>query len=157
DMKPDAPAEVRGEFKPISTKVPGINICEHLPKLAQHTDKLAFVRSVTHGDNNHSTGAHWMLTGYKHPISAENFGASSKDHPHLGSVLSQLTPAGGGMPTFVALPEVIATTAGAVVPGQFGGMSGKRFDPFLINQHPDLPNFKVPSLALPEGLPPERL
>ena len=76
DLKPEAPQNVRGEFKPIPTNVPGIQVGELLPKIAQHADKLALVRSVTHTDNNHSTGAHWMLTGHKHRLSAENFGAS---------------------------------------------------------------------------------
>ena len=74
DMKPQAPSEVRGIFKPIASKVPGIRISELLPNLARHTDKLGFIRSVTHSDSNHSTGAHWMLTGHKHPLSKENFG-----------------------------------------------------------------------------------
>ena len=157
DMKPGAPANIRGEFKPAATNVPGIHLCEHMPRLAQHMDKLALIRSVTHSDNNHSTSAHWMLTGYKHRLSAENFGASSSDHPHIGSVISRLTPAGSGLPTFVSLPERIATTAGAVVPGQFAGMIGKKYDPFLIDQHPDEKNFKVPALALPEGINPKRV
>jgi hypothetical protein len=157
DMKPDAPANIRGEFRPAATNVPGIHLCEHMPALAQHMDKLALIRSVTHTDNNHSTSAHWMLTGYKHRLSAENFGASSSDHPHIGSVISRLTPAGSGLPTFVSLPDRIATTAGAVVPGQFGGMIGKRYDPFMIDQHPDEKDFEVPALALPKGIDPKRV
>lgn len=67
DLKPDAPAEIRGEFKPIATKTPGIQICEHLPLLAQRTDKLAIIRSMTHTDVNHLTGTHYMLTGQAPP------------------------------------------------------------------------------------------
>src|SRR5215212_1107036 len=85
DLKPNAPANIRGEFSPRATNVPGIQIGELLPNLAQQMDKVALVRSVTHTDNNHSTGAHWMLTGHKHRLSAENFGASPIDMPHLGS------------------------------------------------------------------------
>ncbi len=67
DLKPDAPAEIRGEFRPISTRVPGIQICEHLPLLAERTDKLAIVRSMTHGDVNHLTATHYLLTGQAPP------------------------------------------------------------------------------------------
>src|SRR5687768_10740621 len=118
DLKPDAPDSVRGEFKPIATNVPGIQIGELMPNIARHADKLALVRSVTHTDNNHSTGAHWMLTGHKHRLSAENFGASPSDLPHIGSVVSKLRPTAASLPSFVALPDRIATTIGAVVPGQ---------------------------------------
>ena len=157
DMKPEAPVEIRGEFSPIRTKVPGIQICEHLPYLARQTDKIGFIRSVTHSDNNHSTSAHWMLTGHKHALSAENFGAESSDFPHIGSVLSKLAPAKSHLPTFVALPEVIATTAGFVAPGQGGGILGQAYDPFRINQHPDEPNFRVQNLTPVAGLTDSRL
>lgn len=157
DMKPEAPIEIRGEFQPIPTKVPGIQICEHLPHLARQTDKMAFIRSLTHSDNNHSTSAHWMLTGHKHALSAENFGASETDFPHIGSVLSKLHPSEGSLPTFVALPETIATTAGFVTPGQSGGILGRRYDPFRINQRPDLPDFQVENLLPVSGLDTERI
>ena len=68
DMKPRAPSELRGPFREVSTNV-GVRITELMPKLGEVVDKIGFIRSVTHTDNNHSTGAHWMLTGHKHPIS----------------------------------------------------------------------------------------
>ena len=157
DMKPHAPAEYRGSFQPIATVTPGIEICEHLPHLAQQTGKVAFVRSMTHSDNNHSTSAHWMLTGHKHRVSAENFNARGDDSPHIGAVLSHLQPGSDELPTFVALPEPIATTAGAVVPGQGGGVLGQKYDPFRIDQNPDDPDFAVPNLALPQTISPDRL
>ena len=157
DMKPQAPEGIRGEFKPIDTVTPGIQLCEHLPNLAKHTNKLAIIRSVAHTDNNHSTAAHWMMTGHKHRLSAENFGASGFDFPHLGSVLSKLSPADATLPTFVALPERIATTAGAITPGQDGGILGKRFDPFRIDQHPDDADFDVPALRMGEEMNPLRI
>lgn len=149
DLKPDAPADIRGEFQPIDTTAPGIQIGDRMPLTARQAHHLAIVRSVTHGDNNHSTSAHAMLTGRVHRISQENFGPSADDFPHFGSVLSKLRPVGGGVPTFVALPERIKTTIGPFVPGQGGGMIGKRYDPFTIDQHPDEANFAVPSLQLP--------
>jgi Protein of unknown function (DUF1501) len=152
DLKPAAPENIRGEFQPIATNVSGIQISELLPAIAGQMDKMALVRSVTHTDNNHSTGAHWMLTGHKHRLSAENFGASPTDFPHLGSVVSKLRPTTASVPSFVALPERIATTIGAVVPGQGGGVFGSQYDPFSITEHPDKPDFKVEMLARREGI-----
>ena len=157
DMKPNAPREVRGEFNPAATSVPGLQMCELLPRLGRHADKLSLIRSLTHTDNNHSTSAHWMLTGRKPPFSAENFSAKGDDFPHLGSVVTKLAPSNPTLPTFVALPETISTTIGAIVPGQNGGIIGKQYDPFRIEQHPDLPDFKVGNLALPGDLSAARM
>ncbi|MHC4880086.1 MAG: DUF1501 domain-containing protein [Planctomycetota bacterium] len=157
DLKPDGPVESRGEFLPISTNVPGLHISEHFPLIAQHADKLALIRSVGQEDNNHSTGAHAGLTGRRHELKAESFGARETDFPHFGSVLSSLRPNRGGLPTFVSLPEVIATTNGAVTPGQGGGLIGRRFDPFRIDQHPDEPDFSIDSLKLPQSVGLSRL
>jgi len=157
DLKPNAPDGIRGEFQPVASNVVGMQFCEHLPHFSRHADKIALVRSVTHQDNNHSTSAHWMMTGHRHRLSAENFGASDADFPHIGSVVSKLAPGPQTVPTFVALPERIATTAGAITPGQGGGFLGKRYDPFLIDQHPDEPNFQVPSLRLPADTPVARV
>jgi len=157
DMKPDAPSEIRGPFQSIQSATPGIRISELMPNLSRHTDKIGFVRSVTHSDNNHSTGAHWMLTGHKHPISQENFGARPSDYPHVGSVLSKFSPNRNGLPTFVSLPEIIGTTAGFVTPGQNAGFLGRQYDPFVVDRHPDEPDFKVPNLLPVEGLSGERV
>jgi hypothetical protein len=86
DLKPGAPAEIRGEFKPIATRTPGIQICEHFPRLSTRTDRLAIVRSVTHGDVNHLSATHYLLTGEAPPASGEIRSQS----PHLGSVLARL-------------------------------------------------------------------
>lgn len=156
DLKPTAPVEYRGEFRPIATKVPGIELCEHLPHLARQTDKLALLRAVSHTDSNHSTAAHWMLTGHKHKVSAENFNARGDDFPHIGSVVTKLSPTSGELPTFVALPEQIATSIGAVTPGQGGGIIGQQYEPFRINQHPDADDFEVQNLALPQSVTTDR-
>lgn len=152
DLKPHGPEASRGEFLPIGTSVSGIHISEHFPHIARHTDKLAIIRSVGQEDNNHSTGAHAGLTGRRHEMPAESFGARDTDFPHFGSVLSKLRPNRGGLPTFVSLPEIIATTNGAVTPGQGGGFLGRRYDPFRINEHPDRPDFQIDSLRLPSDL-----
>lgn len=152
DLKPEGPEATRGEFLPIATNVSGIHISEHFPLIARHADKLAIIRSVGQEDNNHSTGAHAGLTGRRHELKAESFGARETDFPHFGSVLTQLAPARHGLPTFVALPEVIHTTNGAVTPGQGGGFLGKRYDPFQISDHPDQADFSIPTLHLPADL-----
>lgn len=152
DLKPEGPVENRGEFLPISTNVPGIQISEHFPLISRQADKLAIIRSVGQDDNNHSTGAHAGLTGRRHERQAENFSASENDFPHIGSVVSKLRPNRSGLPTFVALPDIIATTAGAVTPGQDGGILGKRYDPFQITEHPDEDDFSIASLTLPNSL-----
>lgn len=152
DLKPEGPLESRGEFLPIATNVPGLHISEHFPLLSKQADKLAVIRSVGQEDNNHSTGAHAGLTGRRHELKAESFGARQSDFPHFGSVLSALRPNGSGLPTFVSLPEIIATTNGAVTPGQGGGLIGRKFDPFQITQHPDDPDFSIESLRLPDSV-----
>ena len=157
DLKPHGPEASRGEFLPIGTNVPGIHISEHFPLIARHADKLAILRSVGQEDNNHSTGAHAGLTGRRHELKAESFGARDTDFPHFGSVLSKLAPNRAGMPTFVSLPEVIHTTNGAITPGQGGGMLGRQFDPFQISEHPDRPDFKIDSLRLPSDLATPRM
>ena len=157
DLKPEGPLETRGEFLPIATNVPGLHVSEHFPLLSQHADKLAVIRSVGQEDNNHSTGAHAGLTGRRHELKAESFGARQSDFPHFGSVLSALRPNNSGLPTFVSLPEVISTTNGAITPGQGGGLIGRKFDPFRITQHPDEPDFSIESLRLPESVALSRL
>ena len=97
DMKPDAPQEIRGEFQPISTKVAGIQICEHFPQLAQRTDKLAIVRSMTHGNVDHTTATHFLLTGQPptlRAMCARSGRTSARCSPRLGR-------GGGALPPFV--------------------------------------------------------
>ena len=157
DLKPHGPEASRGEFLPIATNVSGIHISEHFPLIARHGDKLAIIRSVGQDDNNHSTGAHASLTGRRHELKAESFGARDTDFPHIGSVLTKLRPNQRGLPTFVALPEVIATTNGAVTPGQGGGFLGKACDPFQISEHPDRSDFKIDALRLPAEIATPRM
>ena len=157
DVKIHGPVETRGEFQPIATNVPGLQISEHFPLIAQQADKLALIRSVGQEDNNHSTGAHAGLTGRRHALQAESFGAQETDFPHFGSVLSNLRPSRGGLPTFVALPEVIQTTNGAITPGQGGGWLGRKYDPFQISDHPDKLDFSIPALRLPDSVRLDRM
>src|SRR4051794_36957423 len=98
DPKPGAPAEYRGEFKPIPTTVPGLQVCEHLPRLARHADKLAVIRSMTHGDVDHTSGTHHLLTGRGVPRRGAPRG---EDWPSYGAVLAQLGRGRGPLPPFV--------------------------------------------------------
>ncbi len=105
DMKPEAPAEIRGTFRPIATRVPGIQICEHFTGLAQHTDKVAFVRSLNHTDPAHLSSGHATLTGHLAPkINSDADPPSERDTPHLGSVLARLRETPDALPPFVTLP-----------------------------------------------------
>src|SRR5262245_27345468 len=121
DLKPDAPAEYRGELRPIATNVPGIRISELLPRMARQADQYCIVRSVTHGDRIHTSAGYTMLTGMIHPQangrSASEIRPTPHDHPHLGSLLARVRPARGGLPVFAALPEVIRDAGVNTYPG----------------------------------------
>ena len=151
DPKPEAPAEVRGEFKSIDTAVPGIRISEHFPKLSKHTDKLAIVRSMTHDDPAHLSTVHHLLTGYQAPRpKSDNDPPSAKDWPFIGSMLAKIRPNSGPLPTSVMLPWVVAHPAapGGKAPGQHGGWLGHGHDPFYIMADPNDPGFRLTKIAL---------
>src|SRR5438105_4263123 len=106
DTKPDAPVQYRGEFKPIATVVPGIRIGEHLPRLAQHTDKLAIIRSMHHRSSAHGKGMYWNITGHPPPApeAAVNLPPSRQDWPCLGAMVSRFCRPSAGFPAAVQLP-----------------------------------------------------
>jgi hypothetical protein len=156
DMKPAAPAEVRGEFKPIATKVPGIQICEHLPRLAARTDRLAIVRSLSHRDYNHLTATHQVLTGNGMPGAVPDKIASRADWPCYAGGLDHLRPRSDGVPSGVNLPTFLMEGP-LTWPGQHAGFLGSRHDPWQIRQDPNSPTFRVEGLGLPEGFGVERL
>src|SRR6187549_295690 len=107
DMKPDAPDGIRSEFKPIDTVVPGIQICDQLPQIAKHTDKLAIIRSYTHPSNVHEIGVNYTLTGrFKDGLAVPRNMRNRTDFPTLGSVVSYFTPP-GSMPASVTIPRPI--------------------------------------------------
>src|SRR5205085_7844462 len=119
----DAPAEIRGEFRPITTSVPGTHVGELCPRLARQADKFCILRSVTHTDAVHTSAGYTMLTGVRHPLLNSPGGAATvrptaNDHPHLGSLLAKVRPARDGVPTFAALPEVIKDAGVNEFPGQ---------------------------------------
>ncbi len=130
DLKPDAPAEVRGEFSPIPTAVPGIHISEHLPLLARHTDKLAIIRSIHHDDSAHGRGMYWNLTGHKPPRSG-NIPPMPDDWPSLPAMISQFRSAPRGVPTAVRMPYPMVDNK-TLQAGEYGGWLGVQFDPIVM-------------------------
>jgi hypothetical protein len=137
DLKPDAPVEIRGEFNPISTKTPGIQICEFLPELAKRSHKWALVRSLTHPYNDHSAGHHVMLTGKTElPIGFDPNKAKESDFPSMAALAGHLLPQRNNLPPAVVLPEKLVHTTGRVIPGQFAGQMGKRYDPWFLEMSP---------------------
>ena len=142
DMKPNAPAEIRGPYKTIKTNVPGIEVSEIFPRMAQNADKFAFVRSMYHtAAAVHDTGHQMMQTG--------RLFQNGIEHPHVGCVLSKLRGGRGDAPAHVLLPRPIGNTGGNMPHGQSAGFLGKAFDPFVLNSDPSMPDFKVPDMLPP--------
>lgn len=160
DMKPAAPDNVRGPFRPIATKVPGLAICEHFSQLAGVMDKVALIRSLGHDDPAHLSSGHATVTGHLAPVvNSDATPPSARDTPHLGSVLAKLRPDSGAMPPFVLLPWIAYHPAapGGQAPGQHGGWLGPQYDPLLATGDPNDANWKLPALTLQPGITPELL
>lgn len=147
DMKPNAPLDYRGEFKPIATKVPGIQICEHFPLLAQRTDKLTIVRSMTHTNVDHLSATHYMLTGEPPPPTTEKL----LQWPHMGSVLAKLGRGQGALPPFVSMRPKLDNDVPRFVEqsqGQFAGWLGPVYDPMTIDHNPVADDYRIDGLKL---------
>jgi uncharacterized protein (DUF1501 family) len=155
DMKPDAPAEVRGSFKPISTKVPGLQVCEMLPRTAEVADKLTVIRCLQHTMKNHNSAGYYSLTGVAPPSDDQRLRDSLDLFPAIGSIVDKFAPAPVGVPTFVAYPHVIRD--GSITPGQHASFLGKAHNPFLFTRDPNAPDFRLPELSLPSSISPERM
>lgn len=159
DLKPDAPAEVRGPFRPIATTVPGLSIGEHLPRLAQLAGRYSLVRSVTHPNHNHTHMIYYTLTGrhMTNPNPNDNVPntPNRSDHPHLGSVLSRYRPSERGLPGCVALPGLSIRMSPVELPGGNAGFLGPRHDPFAINEDPRDPA-SLRAVVLPQEIPAAR-
>jgi len=159
DLKPNAPAEIRGPLSPIPSNVPGIQVGELLPHVARVMDRIAVLRAVSTNDNAHSSSGYWMLTGYPHqPTNTENAKPGSpNDWPCIASVVQRLLGSNGRLPGSVVLPEHIWNTGMIPWPGQDGGWLGRTADPWLLHCDPNAADFHVPGLKLPHELPPLRL
>lgn len=159
DPKPDAPKEVRGEFDPISTSVPGTQFCELLPQMSQLADRLAVLRAVSSNDNAHSSSGYYMMTGQPHaPMNFENANPGfPNDHPNMGSIVRKLVPDRGSLPSSIRLPHRIFNTDGSVWPGQDAGFLGRSVEPWLLNCKPADPGFRVDELTLNAEISDHRL
>src|SRR5438128_1961420 len=159
DPKPEAPVEIRGDLKPISSSVPGLAVGELMPRVARLADKCCVLRAVSTNDNAHSSSGYWMLTGYPHqPTNVENATPGApNDWPCLGAMVRRLRPGNGMLPASVTLPEHIWNTGGITWPGQNAGFLGRTADPWLMMCDPSAPDFQVPELGLATEVPPLRL
>ncbi len=147
DPKPDAPKEIRGDYQPIATKVPGVFFSQHMKRLASIADKLAVVRSIRHDQGNHGAGNHYMMTGAP-PRIPVGCGAFVSFHPSLGSVTACERGATGGLPAYFSMPNM----------SRSGGPNflGAKFAPFVVSDNPNTAEFRVRDVALPRGLDGER-
>ncbi len=145
DPKPDAPSEVRGPYKAIETKVPGMRISEIFPRTAKQADKFAIVRSMHHNAAGvHDTGHQMMQTG--------RLFQNGMEHPHAGCVLGYMRGWKSDLPPHVLLPRPIGPTGGNMPHGQNAGFLGRAFDPFVLNADPSAADFQVPDMLPPEYL-----
>jgi hypothetical protein len=143
DLKPDAPAEFRGPYRPIATAVPGIRLTERFPRQARVMDRLSIIRSVHHQNAIHAPSAHWMQTGYFGPTLARN----APQKPSFGSVIARARGANRpNMPPYVAVPKAEAF-------GYQGAVYlGAAYNPFEVGVDPNAPDYRVPNLSLPRDL-----
>ena len=149
DMKPDAPAEYRGEFKHGDTAVPGIRICDQLPSIGKQMNKLSLIRSFRHNNSDHGPADHYMLTGY-FPQAGFNGGLSPNNHrPSIGSIISKLAPANQGVPPYVCVPKMHSSCGPAYL--------GPTASPFVVESDPNSPSFQVPDLSPPIEIRADRL
>lgn len=181
DLKPDAPDAIRGEFRPISTRTPGVQICEHLPMLAKRSQHWALVRSLTHPYNEHSQGHMVMLSG-RTPMPPAFSATAPKpsDWPSIAAVIGDVTAPRNNLPPAVVLPERLVHRTGRVIPGQFAGVMGSQREPWFVEASPfngvsygaypeygfhfergaENPKhlvYQAPNLSLPQGLGRDRL
>ena len=158
DPKPES-TEICGEFKPIATRISGVQFTEHVPMLADRADRLTIVRSMSHKDNRHLSGTHNTLTGAEQPFRGnanEDKELNREDWPAYGSALSHFRPQADGTPTQVMVPKPLIS-GNLTWPGQHAGFLGARHDPFQMNGDPQQDEFKVSGIHLPDGLSVERL
>lgn len=165
DMKPGVAAEYRGEFQPISTAVPGVTCCEHLPRTARLAKHLAIVRSLTmtgRSIGDHHADTYYVLTGHQPDRSFSVEGINRKPHPGdwpcLGSTVASRVPPSPELPGLVQLPARSGEVTNYINPGQFAGRLGPAWEPLLVRGEIDKPRqLSVPAFELPADMRPERL
>src|SRR5215831_17300237 len=153
DLKPEAPEEYRGIWKPIHTRVPGFDISELFPRQAQITDKFSIVRSLHHDTGDHFAAGHRMITAKDLGVSGAN---TEQKFPGIGAVVSrELGPRRRGVPAYVGVPSIYSI---GITPGYWGGhLLGAHHNPFQAGGDPNSPAFAVPNLNLAQGLTLDRL
>lgn len=150
DMKPDAPDGYRSHYQPISTSVPGMQVCEHLPETAKVMHRVAQIRTLHHTMNNHNSAGYTALTGVEPPIDDQRLRDSVDLFPAYGSVVDAVAPVSSTMPTFVSFPYRIAD--GSVTPGQRASFLGQDHDPLFIPNDPNSDDFELSQLSIPAGV-----
>jgi len=159
DPKPDAPAEIRGAFKPIASATPGLQVGELMPRTARLTEWIAVLRAMATDDNAHSSSGYAMLTGQPHaPKNRENANPGPpNDWPSVAAVVRHLRGDRSSLPGAVRLPEHMWNTDKSVWPGQGAGWLGPRAEPWLVACDPGKPDFRPPDITLPVEITPDRL
>jgi hypothetical protein len=158
DMKPSAPEQVRGEFTPTATTVPGIRICEHLPRLGQIMDKVCLLRSMTHRMNVHGPACSEVFSGRPYFMAPTTDQANREDWPSLSSLVARYGRGKRGLPPSVVLPWYLQFPGqGKHIAGQSGGRMGERYNAFLLNGDIGRADFEIEGLRLTEELPLQRL
>lgn len=181
DMKPDAPAKIRGPFKTIASKTPELRISEHLPRVASITDQLCVIRTMSHSYNDHSGGGHYIQTGHRWQVPVGGgFNATNRDWPSMGSVteyVSQRSPQyrNAEVPNYAVLPNFLGKlqeySSQLRRPGEYAGWLGRGYDglttsvgkkspkdnPYFRDCTDDELKFEVQGLSLPEGMTLDRL
>ena len=151
DPKPYADASIRGEFRPIETSVPGIHVTELMPEIAKRMDKLAIIRSVHHKHSAHNSGMYWSIAGRPYRIDSTLINPSPADFPSFGTLigwLAQRDGYSGSVPPYVITPKPHCDSTAYLTPGQFGGCLGVQCDPFVVDDDPNSPHFRVRNLTL---------
>jgi hypothetical protein len=154
DMKLNADG-YRSLFSPISSSVPGLHVCEHLPATAKVLHRIAQIRTVHHTMNNHNSAGYTALTGVEPPIDDQRLRESLDLFPGYGSVVDAMAPAAAGLPTSVSFPYQIAD--GSVTPGQRASFLGRQYDPLFFRDDPNAPDFRLTQLSLPGDVSLDRL
>jgi uncharacterized protein (DUF1501 family) len=149
DLKPDAPAEFRGEFRPIDTNVPGVRVCEHLPRMARQMDKVALIRSFRHHNSDHGAADHYILTGYFPQAGFNPSLSPNNQRPAHGSIIARKLGPRAGVPPYICLPRMHPSSGSAYL--------GPTYAPFVIDADPNAPDFAVPDIVPPPSLAANRL
>ena len=157
DPKPDAPADIRGGFRPISTSVPGMQFCETLPHTAKVAHHLAVIRSMTTDIHSHSTSGAYMLTGYEPLSKAENVPPGPDDWPSIAAAVGALKPSTRSPLSAVALPDELYNDGHIVWPGQNGGFMGSKWHPVLMKCDPTRQPMRIEGMTLDDHLTAARL